>query len=190
MSSNSPEPRTGVYFKREDYAGLWRRLLIDAIDFPVVVALSAALLWGLVAAGLQPEDAPWIVLLLLASVWFGYFVALKRSRYRTLGYVIARARIVDLNGDRPGFGGLTLRLLFVTLGPMNALFDVLWMTGDPDRQALRDKFASTYVIRKDALPDGTGRIRHRTYAFWGMTFLFKEVSRGAGRASGDPAILG
>jgi len=174
---STPEAPIGVYFTREDYAGVWRRLLIDAVDFPLVVALSAVLLAGFAAVGLRPGDSPRLLLLVLASVWFGYFVLLKGSHYRTLGYVVARARIVNLKGDRPGFGSLTLRLIFVIGGPFNALFDVFWLTGDVDRQALRDKFASTYVVRKDALPAGSGPIRFRTCTFWGMTFLFKEVTR-------------
>ena len=173
------ETATGVYFRCEDYAGLWRRLLIDAVDFPLVVVLSAIVLALTAAAGQEPKDEPGSFLALLALIWFGYFVFLKGPPYRTLGYVVAGARIVNLKGERAGFGALALRLMFVIGGPMNALLDVLWLTGDLDRQALRDKFASTYVVRKNAVPAGTGAIRFRTYTFWGMTFLFREVSRSA-----------
>jgi uncharacterized RDD family membrane protein YckC len=171
-----------VYFRREDYAGLWRRLLIDLVDLPVVLALSAAVLQAPAALGLEAGRAPGLLFALLASAWVGYFVILKGSPYRTLGYVVARARIVNLEGRRPGYGTLALRLAFVIGGPMNGLFDLIWLTGDHDRQALRDKFASTYVVRKDALPTGTGPIRYRTYTFSGMTFLFREVARPGGSA--------
>jgi hypothetical protein len=60
---------------------------------------------------------------------------------------------------------------------LNFLFDAFWLTGDENRQALRDKFASTYVISQDALPAGWGRVRYRNYTFWGMTFMFREVDR-------------
>jgi hypothetical protein len=59
---------------------------------------------------------------------------------------------------------------------LNALVDLLWLTGDANRQAVRDQFAGTYVIRLDAAPAGTGSIRIRPYMFWGMTFFFREVS--------------
>jgi hypothetical protein len=65
----------------------------------------------------------------------------------------------------------------VFVGPLNFVLDLFWLTGDRDRQALRDKFAGTYVIRKDASPAGSGTVVMRTYMFWGMTFLFKEVRR-------------
>jgi len=168
---------TGVYFRREDYAGLWRRLLIDLVDVPIVLVASAVVLVGPTMVGLEPSDAPALSLTLLASVWFGYFVLLKGSPYRTAGYVAAGTRIVNLKGERPGYGSLVMRLIFVIGGPLNALVDFFWLTGDMDRQALRDKFASTYVVRIGALPMGTGPIRYRTYTFWGMTYLFREVHR-------------
>ena len=163
----------GVYYELRDYATLWRRLLIDVVDVPVALAISVAL----VAAAAEFDDTPELLVAVLASVWFGYFVLLKASRYRTLGYIVAKARIVDLAGDRPGIFSLILRLMFVVGGPLNSLIDLLWLTGDPYRQALRDKFASTYVIRQDAVPIGAGVVRVRTYTFWGMTFLFREVTR-------------
>jgi len=42
-------------------------------------------------------------------------------------------------------------------------------------QALRDKFAHTYVIRRDAVPTGTGRIAYAHYTLLGTSYLFKEV---------------
>ena len=62
---------------------------------------------------------------------------------------------------------------------MNFPFDAFWLTGDQNRQALRDKFASTYVVRQNAVPAGLGRVRYRNYTFWGMTFIFREVERAA-----------
>lgn len=91
-------------------------------------------------------EVPGFGLGVIAAVWLGYFVFLKASRYRTLGYVLGGARIVNYRGERPGI-------------------------------PLRDKFASTYVIRHTAVPAGWGRLRYRTYTFSGMTFMFREVER-------------
>lgn len=173
METKEQHKQVGVYYELEDYASVWRRLLIDAVDFPVALALSVVV--AAVASGF--DEAPGLLVAALTIVWFVYFVLLKASRYRTLGYIVAKARIVNLTGDRPGVFSLILRLLFVIGGPLNSLIDLFWLTGDPDRQALRDKFASTYVIREDAVPVGSGIVRLRTYTFWGMTFLFREVTR-------------
>ena len=168
---------TGVYYRPEDYLGVARRLLIDIVDVTVAGPLSVLVFYAAYTPAPDWEHAPGVALLLFAAVWFSYFVLLKRSRFRTLGYKAARARIVNLRGERPSILSLFGRLLFAFVGPLNFVLDLFWLTGDADRQALRDKFAGTYVIRKDASPAGSGTIVMRTYMFWGMTFLFKEVRR-------------
>ena len=169
----------GVYYDRNDYAGVARRLLIDLIDVPVALALCVLVVG--VAWTLMPEveDSPGVLLLPCGAIWFYYFVLLKRSRFRTLGYIAAGARIVNLEGGRPSVLSLLGRLFFAFLGPVNVLVDLFWLTGDAHRQALRDKFAGTYVVRQQATPAGTGVIVIRTYMLWGMTFLFREVGGGA-----------
>jgi len=169
----------GVYYRRQDYLGVGRRLLIDVIDFPVAV-----LLWYEAGLLVRPlvTDPEGPLLLLLCAVWFAYFVLLKRSRFRTLGYVAAGARIVALEGGRPGIMSLVARLLFALAGPLNFVIDIAWLTGELDRQAFRDKFAGTYVVRLPAVPAGSGPIVRRTVMFWGMTFVFREVSRVADEA--------
>ena len=83
-------------------------------------------------------------------------------------------RIVGQDGGKPGISSLTLRLLFGVLGPLNWL-DLVWLSGDTHRQALRDKLAGTYVVRKDARPAGTGKIVYRHYEILFYNFLFREV---------------
>jgi len=166
---------TGVYYRRNDYMGVARRLLIDVIDIPVAMALSALVVFAAKALtggrGISLEAA----LLLIGAVWFAYFVILKRSTIRTLGYIVFGARIVNLKGGQPTVLSLLARLCFAFIGPLKAVVDLFWLTGDPNRQAIRDKFAGTYVIRLNATPAGTGAIRLRTYMLWGMTFMFNEV---------------
>ena len=173
--SAAPTSPSGVRYRLEDCLGVGRRFLIDLIDVPVAVLLSALAVGA--ARTVAPEAAGDldVVLLLSSIVWFAYFVILKRSTFRTLGYVAAGARIVDLQGGRPSLFSLVGRLMFTVLGPINIVFDLFWTTGDASRQALRDKFASTYVIRQSASPMGVGTVVLKTYMFWGMTFLFKEV---------------
>jgi uncharacterized RDD family membrane protein YckC len=184
MAAPSVELGQGVYYRREDYAGVWRRLLIEGIDFSVAFALSLGLtifLLIILASGNDPEETlaahwRWILLTVWPAVWFAYLVILKRTRFRTLGYLIGGARIVNLQGKIPGIGPLTVRLAFATIGPINVIIDLFWMTGDDNRQALRDKFAGTYVIKKAAEPAGQGKIVYRNYSFY-WNFMFREVRR-------------
>jgi hypothetical protein len=182
-ASNGTE---GVYYRREDYVGVWRRLLIEGVDFGVAFALSAGLSILLLAILIPPDISTesqefadrltWILLTVWPAVWFFYLVILKRTRIRTLGYLIGRARIVNLRGGPPGIGALTIRLAFATIGPINLIIDLFWITGDENRQALRDKFAGTYVVNKGAQPAGKGPVVYRSYSLL-FNFLVREVQR-------------
>jgi len=172
----------GVYYITSDYLGVCRRLVIDLVD--AVIAGLASVSFSLVVSLFVSDDNALglAVLITWAAVGFAYFVLLKRSRVRTLGYRLARARIVNLRGEVPSVAALTIRLLFVIFGPLNLLLDLFWIPSDPSRQALRDKFAHTYVVRDASKPAGKGEIRYATYTILGGSFLFQEV-RGAASPS-------
>jgi uncharacterized RDD family membrane protein YckC len=153
----------GVFFRREDYASFPLRVLVDVLDSVVFVALCAALTAPMIL--FLPGDRSSLNLILLTWVVVAllYFIILKRSRFRTLGYRVGRVRIVDLKGRVPGYWSLFVRLLFGTVGPMNWLLDLTWLSNDAHRQALRDKFAHTYVVRATAQIAGEGPIVFRYY---------------------------
>lgn len=166
---------SAVYYRVEDYLGVMRRLLIDFVD--TAVAVSISLFFTVIAAIVSPADEITVLISLIAwtGVWISYLVIWKGSRFRTLGYVIAGARIVNFRGEQPGYLPLFGRLAFTVLGPFNFLVDLLWVSSDPCGQALRDKVAHTYVVRKDAVPAGQGRLSYPTYTVFGMTLMFAEV---------------
>jgi len=165
---------TGVYFKREDYAGFWRRLLIDVIDVFVVAVVCLVLGVALEAAAPSGRNARIISLTWIAVV-FCYFVILKRFPKGTVGYRIGGVRIVNLDGQTPSWLSLMVRLGFGFLGPLNVLIDLLWLSGDSHRQALRDKLANTYVVRREAQPAGSGRVVFRSYDILGFNLMFREI---------------
>jgi uncharacterized RDD family membrane protein YckC len=150
-----------------------RRLFIDAIDTAVAVILSVTLSMAVVIIPNQE-----IAYLAMNGIWclvaILYFVVLKGSRFRTVGYAMARARIVNFRGERPGYLALAGRLAFAVFGPVNFFIDLLWVSSDPRRQALRDKFAHTYVIRQNAVPIGTSPVVYLVYTVFGGTLLCAE----------------
>ena len=165
------KPLTGVYFRRDDYAGFWRRLLIDAVDLTligVVCVTLFAIVW-------MVFPSPGLVLGSWGAAFFSYFVLLKRSSIGTVGYRVGGVRIVGQDGEKPAISSLTFRLLFGVMGPLNWLVDLVWLSGDTHRQALRDKLAGTYVVRKDARPAGIGQIVYRRYDILFYNLLFREV---------------
>lgn len=165
---------TGVYFRREDYASFWVRALVDVIDFFILGVFCAGL--AIVMLMIFPPDRATVYLILLAFSAAGnlYFVVLKHSRLRTLGYRVGRVRIVGLDGNPPSYNSLVWRWLFGLLGPLNWL-DSIWLCNDKHRQALRDKFAGTYVVKTDARPAGEGKIVFRLYEIALYNFMFREV---------------
>jgi uncharacterized RDD family membrane protein YckC len=174
MAKNETEI-LGVFYRPEDYLSVGKRLLIDTVDTLVALVVSIGLT---VAFALLLPEGDVLGVAILATwtlVWSSYFVFLKRSSYRTLRYRLAGARVVNLQGETPSVASLVGRLLFVVGGPVNFFLDLVWISSDPARQAVRDKFAHTYVIKKEAVPAGRGKVVYRTYLMFGTAFLFQEV---------------
>ena len=167
------ETTDAPYFRRQDYAGFWLRLLVDSIDVFVVTVVWFAVLFALWDAFPSAETALNGALAAFAIIAFFYFVVLKRSRIGTVGYRVGGVRLVGLNGAPPSLFSSTLRLLFVFC-PLNVV-DFFWLSGDPHRQALRDKFAQTYVVKRKAEPIGTARVVYPNYDIWGYNFTFREI---------------
>jgi uncharacterized RDD family membrane protein YckC len=171
----------GVYFRRKDYAPFWLRVLVDVIDLFTFGTLCSALIIPVLLIAPLSRMTLNLILLMLVAIAFLYFVIVKRSRFRTLGYRVGRVRIVALDGQTPGYTALTLRMMFGMLGPLNWLLDLIWLSNDTNRQALRDKFANTYVVRVNAQAAGSGRIVFRHYHILSYNCLFREVEAGPER---------
>lgn len=153
----SPE---GVAYQQDDYAGLARRVVAGGIDFVIILFLPAVL--SLPFSGLL-ELMPGLALLWWLVVPWLYLVVLKRSRLRTLGYRIADVKVIDLQGGRPKLWRLTLRALFSFCGPLAPFLDFFWISGNPQKRALRDVVAQTYVVRSNAHPVSQVSLRYQVY---------------------------
>jgi uncharacterized RDD family membrane protein YckC len=167
-----------VYYRREDYAGFWRRVMVSTVD--AVVALAGLLGLMLIGNAILPTSGVALGFMTWLVLFYFYFVVCKRSRARTLGYRLGRVRLVSIHGDSPSSWRVTFRLLLALMGGYSNLFgliDWLWITGDDDRQALRDKLAHTYVIRASAKPLGVGPISYDIYHVLSWTLLFPGVRR-------------
>jgi uncharacterized RDD family membrane protein YckC len=180
-----------VFFADDDYAGFWRRLAAELADASAILVLLVLLVvvWAVVAPAHEPRLAP-LVLCGLALV-FCYFVFLKHSRAGTVGYRLARVRIVDVRGRPPSLWALSLRFLFAVFGPFNVVLDLLWIPSDRRKQSLRDKVTHTYVVKARARPAGPGQIVYRQCSVMGMSWVFQEIEAAqrdqAARASIPPS---
>jgi uncharacterized RDD family membrane protein YckC len=171
----------GVYFLREDYAPFWKRVLVDLLDLLVFGIIF--ILFALPLMLLSDEVTRRVfnmVTAMFAVTLVLYFVILKRSPFRTAGYRLFGVRIVGLDGNPPSYWALVVRLTFGFFGPLNWLLDLVWLSNDPHRQALRDKFANTYVVKAGAAPAGTGPITTKQYMILMFNLSFREVGTGSG----------
>jgi uncharacterized RDD family membrane protein YckC len=172
--SPTPDTTTYVYYDRMDYGGFFRRLAATGIDLALLGLVLAVAFF----TGERCSLARWW-LFVYAGLAYSYLVLLKRSRFRTMGYLATGLRIVNLKGQPPGILLLSLRLLWWVFGPLNAFIDFVYMTGDKDRQTIRDKMMQTYVIKKNAKPTGTGSRCAVYLNFMGLALTVWEVSRPA-----------
>jgi uncharacterized RDD family membrane protein YckC len=166
----------GVYYSLADYAGLGRRLLILTID-GVLLFLAFITLLALYGFAMGPGSSIHLFMASYAVLCFMYLAVLARSRMGTIGYKLTGVRVVDLSGKRPSLACMTYRSLFAVLGPFNALLDLIWLSGDPYRQGLRDKLAGTYIIRRGAEPEGVGLQKHVMITLGWWSLLVREVTR-------------
>jgi uncharacterized RDD family membrane protein YckC len=163
--------RTGVYYAREDMAGLGRRILVLATDLAVVLLLSVPVLGIGFEAGLPPVA---VHATAFALAW-SYLAGLKVTKLPTLGYRVGKVQLVDLQGNRVSLWRSTCRFLFLFLHLGNCI-DLVLLSHDRSRQTLRDKLTGTYVVRRGARPLGYAPISYPTYFVGGFSFVFAEVA--------------
>ena len=106
-----------------EYAGFWRRLLAFFIDGIILSIIS----WG--GANLI------------------YFIGMWAWKGQTLGQMVAKIKVIKIDGLPVDLRVATLRYLgylgcILTLG-----IGFLWIFFDKKKQGLHDKLADTYVIR-------------------------------------------
>jgi uncharacterized RDD family membrane protein YckC len=171
--SISQPKETGVFYSLSDLAGVGRRSVVLVVDLGIVFAVC-----GLIVTLGSDAGVPQRIANVGAFVvaW-AYLAGLKAGPAGTLGYRLARVQLVTLQGQPVGLGRSTCRFLFLFGGPLNFVFDLLWLTTDPNRQTLRDKLSGTYVIRRGAAAQGSGAITYSTYFIATMSFLLAEVIR-------------
>jgi uncharacterized RDD family membrane protein YckC len=166
-------PEEAVYFAREDYVGFLGRLAIDCIDLGLLLAVY------IIAAMVLPEEYLSAITILWFIVAYVYLAILKAKGIPTIGYWVVKARIVDPKGNPPSLFKATVRFCFAFIGPINFIVDLIWISSDRHRQALRDKFGHTYVVKNTAKPVGIGEISYQRHFIVGWSFIFAEIKETA-----------
>lgn len=173
-SAPATQPKeTGVYYSHDDLAGFLRRSFILGVDVGIILLMWGVLLGVAASSVISLQIANGVAFFL---AW-AYLAGLKAGESGTLGYRLAGARLVNLQGEPVGLFLSTCRFLFLFVGPLNFLFDLLWLTSDANKQTLRDKLTRTYVVDRKAVPVGRAPIIYTQYFIATMSFVLPEVKR-------------
>ena len=173
----------GAYYALDNLAGIGRRTAALVVDLGIVFVVCGVV----IALGPELGVSQNVANALGLSLAWLYLAGLKARPTGTLGYRVANVQLVDLQGKPANLWKSTCRFLFLFGGPINLLFDLIWLTNDSNRQTLRDKLTGTYVIRRGAQPLGRGPITYPTYFIATLSFIVPNVSRGgANPPAGGP----
>ncbi len=165
----------GVYYDHKNYAGLLRRILIAIIDTLVITLFTILVLYITEYFFIDENRYITVNLNLFIFNSLFYLVFMKRSKFRTIGYILTGVKIVDLHGTQPTIFKMILRVGLLIIGPFGLIFDLIWLTSEETKQTLRDKYVGTYVIDKHANPVGYGNIREVIHGFMGWNISYQEV---------------
>ena len=167
--------RNCVYYKKQDYASIWKRIFAWVIDLSVISFFIGGYWYGnfyFINDSMLAVTISFWGSVLIAYV---YLAILKPSKLRTLGFRVADIKIVDLYGKKPSWSTMLVRFLLLAIGPFTLIIDILWLTGETTKQTLRDKYVGTYVVRNSSEPYGTGISRNVELDFLGWHLIYKEI---------------
>ena len=171
-------------YRREDYVGTIRHIVIIAVDLAVIlfVVFPLGFVPAFVAGSLSIRSDSFLFVGPLFLTWL-YLTVLKPSRIRSPGYWVTGSKIVTLYGEKPSTLRMTIRLAatvyWFSLPLGTFLVDFMWPTVDEERQMLRDLYCGTRIIRHRATPIAKGRIVYSFYTAMGYSLMYSSVKKEA-----------
>lgn len=146
--------------------------MVDGIITGITMAPAyAGVSFAALGAARQTDSSPFLLFkmagtlgVVAGALMFGFFVLnwyLLAKRGQTVGKIVARTRVVMLDGSRAPFGRVValrawpiqligyVPVIGRVIGPVLALVDVLFIFR-ADRRCLHDLIAGTKVVRVDA----------------------------------------
>ena len=185
LPASGPDPRqegstNPMVYRREDYVGAIRHLVIFAVDSCVLFLLFPLTLIAIPFGNLRSNNPmPFVVPFWLILCWV-YLTVLKPSRFRSVGYWIADARIITIYGKPPSPWRMTMRLMWAALYlvpyfTVSIFTDLIWTTMNVERQMLRDLIAETRLIRNQAKPIGVGKVSRCLFTGLGIAVFYARV---------------
>ena len=169
-------------YRREDYVGAIRHIVIIAVDLAVIlfVVFPLGFIPAFVADSQSIRSESFLFVGPLFLTWL-YLTVLKPSRIRSPGYWVTGSRIVTIYGEKPSTLRMTIRLAatvyWFSLPLGTFLVDFMWPTVDEERQMLRDLYCGTRIVRNRATPVAQGRIVNSFYTAMGYSLMYSSVQK-------------
>lgn len=145
-----------------NYAGFWLRLaaaIIDGIVMTLITLIPALALGYLVGVNMAGTSSAYVIeataevlgnLLGFVVGWL-YYTLLESSKYQaTFGKKLLGLRVVDLDGNRIGFGKANGRYFGKLLSLFTLLIGHFMMGWTKRKQSLYDKMAGCLVVRNSS----------------------------------------
>lgn len=140
-------------------ASRWKRLGGALVDGLIATAIVFPVLWATGLFQQQAHGLPLTIHQQIAMLLFGWGVFLILNGYllykrgQTIGKVVVKTKIVDLNDELPSFGKLLVFRYFIfgiiaqvpIIGPLVSLINSLFIFGK-ERRCLHDYLANTRVV--------------------------------------------
>ena len=161
-----PAPKTGgiatpIAHDEMHYAGFWLRAMAIGIDILIIssVELVVLLIWGFAMSrslAIAGPDIGYVIskqMMTLAFVptlfcWLYFAIQESSIRQATLGKRIAGIIVVDMNGQRIGFGKASVRFFARFFSSLIFMLGYFMAAFTKKKQALHDIIAHTLVIRR------------------------------------------
>ena len=169
-------------YRREDYVGAIRHLVIIAVDLAVIlfVVFPLGVVPVVIAESMSIRWESFVFVGPLFLTWL-YLTVLKPSRLRSPGYWVTGSKIVTIYGEKPTIVRMTIRLaatfLWFAVPLGTCLLDFMWPAVDEERQMLRDLYCGTRIIRNRATPIAPGRVVHSFYTAMGYSLMYMSVRK-------------
>ncbi|MBC7255883.1 MAG: RDD family protein, partial [Chloroflexi bacterium] len=134
------------------YKGVWPRFFAALIDgvilgIPMYLLMGAIVMRGMSSGNVNPGKI-YGPTFLVSLISIAYYIVLE-AYGGTLGKRILGMRIVDANGNKPGFGKSLIRnLLRIVDGLFGYIVGAIIVASSPTKQRLGDKVAGTFVVGK------------------------------------------
>lgn len=154
-----------------EYAGFWWRFLAYIIDDLIIGAVSwifalpilavfGISMYSFTEAGMDPDAAELLALpiifasasigLLFMAIQWLYFALMESSKHQgTLGKIVLKIKVTDIEGNRVSFGRATGRYFGKILSGMILSIGYIMAGFTEKKQALHDILASCYVIKEN-----------------------------------------